>query len=152
MSQQNTKRHVICSSCNSINRVPKERWSGTAKCGACQQELDVTHSVFNVTGKTLSVIMSQSPVPVVVDFWAPWCGPCLGFAPTFESVAKAHANSALFVKLNTEADPNGGGQFGIRAIPTLIVFSEGKEKARMSGALPTPQFVQWLSQNGVAIG
>lgn len=82
---------------------------------------------------------------MVVDFWAPWCGPCLQFAPTFSQVAAEMATRVRFVKLDTEANQQAAGQFQIRSIPTLMLFHQGKEIARLSGALPKGQFVQWLN-------
>lgn len=87
----------------------------------------------------------QADKPVVVDFWAPWCGPCVGFAPVFEQVAQIQANDLHFVKVDTEAEKMLGSQFNIRSIPTLMVFKNGKVVDQLNGALPKQQFEQWLN-------
>tara|TARA_R110002074_G_scaffold318324_1_gene488689 strand:+ start:661 stop:978 length:318 start_codon:yes stop_codon:yes gene_type:complete len=97
--------------------------------------------------KNFSRYVTHNDLPVVVDFWAPWCGPCKQFAPTFEQVAGEMSTQACFVKLDTEINQNTAGGHNIRSIPTLMIFHHGKEIARMSGALPKPQFKQWLAQN-----
>jgi thioredoxin 2 len=135
---------VPCTSCGALNRAPFEAEAGKAKCGKCSTVLKHTDAVHEVSGQTLAKVVLNSPVPVVVDFWAPWCGPCLGFAPTFKQFASAHRGKALFLKCDTEAHQDAGAKFGIRSIPTLIVFEGEKEKARQSGALPYPHLEKWI--------
>lgn len=137
------KRIVPCPSCASLNRVPTIVTS-EPKCGKCSTALDVKSNVFEVAGAALSKIVLNSPLPVVCDFWAPWCGPCLAFAPTFQQYAGQHNTQAIFLKCDTEANGDVGATFNIRSIPTLIVFANEKEKVRQSGALPLPQLNQWL--------
>lgn len=135
---------VPCLNCGSLNRVPEHVEAGKAKCGTCSTPLQHKEEVHAVSGAALAKAVLNSPIPVVVDFWAPWCGPCLGFAPTFKDYAKANLGKALFLKCDTEAHQDAGQRFAIRSIPTLIVFENEKEKARQSGALPLQQLDRWI--------
>ena len=139
---------IPCPNCASLNRLPSSPQNGLeAKCGKCKTPLGKPGPVHSVDTAGLRKIVLNSPLPVVVDFWAPWCGPCLAFAPTFEQCAKEHKETALFLKLDTEAHPDAGALFNIRGIPTLMVFENEKEKARQSGAMPLPMLKQWLGSH-----
>ena len=107
--------------------------------------IDVTETEFND-----QVIEASENKLIVVDFWAPWCGPCKTFAPTFEQAARELEPKLRFAKLNTEAQQSIAGRWNIRSIPTLILYQNGKEIARQAGAMPLAQLKQWLSQNGIA--
>ena len=135
---------IHCPHCSKGNRVPTEKLNQTPICGACQQEL--LSLAINATAANFSELVTQSEMPVLVDFWAPWCGPCKMFGPTFQASATAHANRVLFVKVNTEAEPLLGSQWNIRSIPTLAGFKNGKEVHRLSGALPPDQLEQFVQQ------
>ncbi len=124
-----------CGSCGAFNRVPAGR-TGAPSCGRCHQALALDGTPQEVDAAGLERAIAGSPVPVLVDFWAPWCGPCRMVAPTVEQVARAHAGRAVVLKLNTEAHPDGGARHGIRGIPTFAVFTGGREVRRQSGALP----------------
>ena len=150
---ERASRIVPCLQCYSLNRVPVEATrpatpQGTvrpeAKCGKCQTPLDATREVFDVGTAALRKIVLNSPIPVLVDFWAPWCGPCVSFAPTFKHFAKDYAGQMIHLKLDTEANEDAGAAFNIRGIPTLILFKDEKEKARQSGAMPLPMLTQWV--------
>ncbi|MBZ9537962.1 thioredoxin TrxC [Modicisalibacter tunisiensis] len=134
-----------CPHCLAINRVAIARLHDAPQCGRCKRRL-FTGEVVELTEENYSALVERSELPVVVDFWAAWCGPCKMMAPIFAQTAEALEPRLRFAKLDTEAHPRLAGRFGIRSIPTLIVFREGREIARQSGALPGPQLQQWLEQ------
>ena len=132
-----------CPHCQKNNRVAAERVKDNPSCGACKEALFSGKPVVGTSTNFNAII--QADKPVVVDFWAPWCGPCVGFAPVFEQVAQNQANDLHFVKVDTEAEKMLGSQFNIRSIPTLMVFKNGKVVDQLNGALPKQQFEQWLN-------
>ncbi|MCS0406611.1 thioredoxin TrxC [Vibrio diabolicus] len=133
-----------CPSCGGLNRVPNERVAESATCGKCKSAL-FDGAPIEGTQDNFSALL-QSDTPVVVDFWAPWCNPCVGFAPVFSDVAHEQAGTARFVKIDTEAQQALAAQFGIRSIPTIMVFKNGQRVDMTNGALPKTQFDQWLNQ------
>ena len=133
-----------CPHCNKNNRVPSERVKDKAACGVCKKPLFDGKPIAGNAGN-LNALM-QADQPVVIDFWAPWCGPCRGFAPVFEQAAGEREGQVHFVKVDTEAEQDLGAQYQIRSIPTLMVFKNGKMVEQLSGALPKAQFDQWLDQ------
>ncbi|PSF12638.1 thioredoxin TrxC [Marinobacter shengliensis] len=141
-------RHLVCPHCHKTNRVPAEKLSAGGNCGACKQPL-WPDQVLDLTEQTFAAHTGRSDVPVVVDFWASWCGPCKAMAPQFEQAAKAWRGKVRFAKLNTEQSPGPAGQFGIRSIPTMILFQNGREVARQSGAMNQAQISQWLQSKGI---
>lgn len=139
---------INCPHCFTTNRLPDERLSDNPNCGKCKKSL-FSGKPLELNPGNVAATLEKNDIPVVVDCWAPWCGPCQHFAPVFEQAAALFEPKARFAKLNTEAVPSIAQRWGIRSIPTLIVFKNGKEIQRMSGAMPLPQFKQWLQQAGV---
>ena len=125
-----------CSSCGSTNRLVFRTLDRPARCGKCQTTLPAPPVPIEAGGAAFDAMLAASPIPIVVDFWAPWCGPCRAMAPEFEKVARRLAGAALVVKVNTDAEPALGERFGIRSIPTIAVFRDGREVTRVSGARP----------------
>lgn len=125
---------VICPHCLSVNNVPQKESYKKANCGKCKESLLDTKPI-ELHEKNFDEVIVNSDIPVIIDFWAPWCGPCKMFGPTFEKTAKEFPLKALFTKVNTETEQNLGARVGIRSIPTLILFKDGKEVQRVSGAL-----------------
>ncbi|WP_064607783.1 thioredoxin TrxC [Photobacterium sp. J15] len=133
-----------CPHCKAMNRLPIDRVKDVASCGACKEKLLDGKPVEGTADNFLSLIQGEQPV--VVDFWAPWCNPCVGFAPVFEDVATERDGTARFVKIDTEAQQALAAQYRIRSIPTIMVFKNGQMIDTLNGALPKSQFDQWLNQ------
>ena len=129
-----SKINIVCPHCQKVNAIPKKDTYGKANCGSCKNSLLDTTPI-ELDESNFDHVIVNSEIPVIVDFWAPWCGPCKMFAPIYNEVAQKYPVKALFAKVNTEAEQNLGTKYGIRSIPTLVVYKNGTEVKRVSGAL-----------------
>lgn len=134
--------HLACPHCLAINRVATARLPAS-RCGKCKQAM-FTAAPLELTSANYAALIERSELPVVVDFWANWCGPCKMMAPVFAQTAAELEPRIRFAKLDTEAEPSLAGRFGIRSIPTLIVFKQGREIARQAGLMQGSQLKLWL--------
>ncbi len=135
---------VRCPHCHKLNRIPAARVDDLPNCGACKHPLLIGKPIEGTTENFQALLASS--LPIVIDFWAPWCGPCQGFASVFEQTANRVSRSAIFVKVNTEEQEAIASQFQIRSIPTIMVFKNGNTIQQVNGALPQSDFDLWLNQ------
>jgi thioredoxin 2 len=137
---------VRCLSCSRDNRLPAARLGDKPRCAACKAPLlPLTRPISVANSNEFEELVRDSPSPILVDFWASWCGPCRAVAPELEKLARDRAGSVIVAKVNTEELPEVAGRYGIRSIPTMIVFRSGKESARLSGAMPASDIAQRLA-------
>jgi thioredoxin 2 len=136
---------VACPRCGTANRVPAERIGEDPKCGKCGAPL-LEGKPVELQESAFDAFLSRNSLPVLVDFWADWCGPCHAMAPAFERAAGELKTRVRFAKLNTERAQPVAARFGIRSIPTMILFRDGRESARISGALDARSISAWLTQ------
>ena len=134
---------VVCASCLTANRVPEERLGERPGCGKCHAPLLDGRPV-ELHEASFDTLVGRTELPVLVDFWAPWCGPCRAMAPAFEAAAAELASRVRFAKVNTDEAQSLAQRYGIRGIPTLILFDGGREVNRVSGALDKRSLVQWI--------
>ncbi|WP_412972607.1 thioredoxin TrxC [Glaciecola sp. MF2-115] len=137
--------HIVCAHCSSTNRIPEDKTHIGAKCGKCGEAI-YSGTPVNLNDASFYQFVEKNHMPVIVDFWAEWCGPCKAMGPAFESVAK-ESDGILFAKVNTENAPSVSADAVIRSIPTLIFFHKGKEIDRVSGGLSESQIKQWIMQS-----
>jgi len=140
----NDKVHIVCPHCTAVNRIPTTRLGDHPNCGKCKKPLFTGHPV-ELTDQNFAKFIAKSDLPVVVDFWAEWCGPCKMMAPAFVEASAQLEPKVILAKLNTEVAQQSAAQFSIRGIPSILLFKNGKEAARQAGALNVQQIIQWVN-------
>ena len=138
--------HIVCPHCHATNRVPEDRLDASPKCGGCHQAL-FTAQPIELTENNFNLHISHSDIPLLVDFWAPWCGPCKMMAPTFAKAATILEPNIRLVKINTEEQQGLAARYNIRSIPTLALFKSGQEIARQAGAMNEQDLIRWAQAN-----
>jgi len=138
--------HLVCPHCDAVNRIPDNKFADQPKCGRCKEPL-FTGNPVELTDQTFDRHLKRNDIPLVVDFWAPWCGPCLQMAPAFAAAASHLEPWMHLAKVDTEAQPQLGAQFGIRSIPTLMLFKDGAVQAQKLGAMSKSQLNEFLESN-----
>ena len=133
---------TVCPHCAAVNRVAAERLADQPKCGQCHAPLFTAHPL-ELDEPGFRRHLARNELPLLIDFWAPWCGPCVAMAPHFEQAARTLEPNLRLGKVNTEAVPNLAAEFGIRSIPTMILFQGGRERGRQSGAMSSADIVHW---------
>ena len=139
---------IPCPACNGLNRIPSERLGDAPRCGRCKSPVLPAAPI--TLNQASFAAQLKGDLPLLVDVWAEWCGPCKAFAPTFAQAAAQLQGRCRLGKLDSEANPQLSAQLGIRSIPSLILFRGGVEVARQSGALPLPQLLAWMRGQGIA--
>lgn len=136
-------KHIVCPSCDAVNRIPADKLAVNPSCGKCHKALFNKHPVTLHAGNFQKHI-NRNDIPVVVDFWAPWCGPCKMMAPAFEQASAELSPHVRLAKLNTEVEQSIGANLNIRSIPTMVIFKNGREITRQSGAMSAVDIQSWV--------
>ncbi|ALE52365.1 thioredoxin [Candidatus Thioglobus autotrophicus] len=137
---------TMCTHCGGLNNIPLDKLNNNPNCGKCKNPL-YTGEPISMTGTQLTRAIEKTDELLVVDFWATWCGPCQQFAPTFKQAANQLEPKARFIKIETEAEQAIAAKYSIRSIPTLVLFKNGQEIDRVSGALSAPDLTNWINQH-----
>ncbi|MFA5626341.1 MAG: thioredoxin TrxC [Thiohalomonadaceae bacterium] len=138
--------HIVCPHCHGVNRVPRHKLAAGANCGRCKRPL-FTGLPLVLDEASFAPHASRSDIPLLVDFWASWCGPCKMMAPVFERAAGELEPNMRLAKVNTEEQQNLSARYAVRSIPTLILFKHGQELARVAGAMDLPSLLNWARQH-----
>ena len=137
---------LVCPQCGAVNRVPDARLGDQPKCGKCSGAV-LPSAPVDLADGSFDKFIARDGLPVLVDFWAPWCGPCKQFAPTFSQMASQYVGRVRFAKVNTEIEQSLAARHGIRSIPTLALFKAGREVDRVAGALDAASLRHWLTRH-----
>jgi len=137
--------NVVCPSCGKVNKIPKKESYAKANCGHCKASM-LNQKPIDVSKEELLHVLVNSEIPVLVDFWAPWCGPCVQMSPAYEEASKELSLQVQFLKVNTEQNQALGALYGIEAIPTLLMFRDNKEIGTNAGALSKEELVRWAKR------
>jgi thioredoxin 2 len=143
-------RHIVCPHCTSVNRILGEKDARQAKCGHCHQPLFTGRPV-PASAKSFGTHVERNGIPVLVDFWAQWCGPCKAMAPVYERLASEFEPEVRFLKVNTEMEPELAARYNIQSIPTLMLFRKGAVVARQAGAMDAQMLRSWLRRYAASV-
>ena len=144
-SETSNAVHLVCGHCDAVVRVPPERFAEAPRCPKCHNALFEDHPL-ELKAASFDKHITRGDLPVVVDFWAPWCGPCRAMAPHFEEAARRLKHQVRFAKVNSDEEPSVAGRFGIRGIPTLIAFKHGREIRRQVGGMDLNGLLKWANE------